>query len=268
MSPRSRNLVTAAAMLLVTAASAQSVYTLPDVCTSIISNSQSCGASNLAGATQADYTRFYSCFCQNPTLPGAAQSCLASVDGSQVIGRSTIQTLETFDTLCKELAITNPIQTQGLAPTPTQGPVNPNSQLCLSLANSLTSCGAPSLPSVTSANVASCLCGQNVNLSNMVMGCLNYLHTANPTQSSEIAFFTSGYCAAYATPGGSFGFGTSGPNGFTSQVPPLFASPTPNFNPTGPFQGQTSVPRSAASSLRITLGLVSFGVFGVVAMIL
>ncbi|KAK6542716.1 hypothetical protein TWF694_006659 [Orbilia ellipsospora] len=244
----------------------ENLYNLPSQCSSVVQMATSCGVTNLNLNDQNASNNFYSCFCLNSGLSAAAQQCISGIDQSQLVGQTTIQTVNTLNTLCQEIAISNPQNGNpaitNYVPTPTfYGNVNPNSQECQSLANSITSCGAPNIPAVTSVGVAGCLCQQSVNLSNMAAACLGYLRTANPSQSSGLAFFTSNYCNIYATPGNNIGFNTNG----------IFGQPTPFVNPTGNNIinfGQTSVPRSSASSVRITLVSLFFGVFGAVAMTL
>ncbi|KAF3903550.1 hypothetical protein AA313_de0201990 [Arthrobotrys entomopaga] len=243
----------------------ENLYNLPGQCSNVVQMATSCGVTNLNLNDQNASNNFYSCFCLNSGLSAAAQQCISGIDQSQLVGQTTIQTINTLNTLCQEIAISNPQNGNpaitNYVPTPTfYGNVNPNSQECASLSNSITSCGAQNIPAVTSINVAGCLCQPSVNLSNMAAACLNYLRTANPPQSSGLAFFTSNYCNIFATPGNNVGNN----NG-------IFGQPTPFVNPTGNNIinfGQTGIPRNSASSHQITLASLFFGVFGAIVMIL
>ncbi|EPS39105.1 hypothetical protein H072_7132 [Dactylellina haptotyla CBS 200.50] len=246
---------------------------LPDVCNSVVTMATNCGVTTLNFNDQNAENRFFSCFCQNPSLNQAAQQCLQGIDRGQLVGQSTVSTLNTLDTICKQLAIQNPQNGNptvnlGINPTPTNFNNNNNGgdvQVCNQLANSITSCGAPNIPAVTSINVANCLCQPNVNLSNMAAGCLGYLRTANPAQSSALQFFTNNYCGIYTNPNaGSFGYSTPG-NYFGPQPTSYFGNyPSQtiiNF-------GQTSVPRSGASSTRLALSSIFVGAFGLLVVVL
>ncbi|KAK6354878.1 hypothetical protein TWF696_004009 [Orbilia brochopaga] len=260
------NLV-AAGLLFAAVASAQNGYAVPDTCNSVLTSANSCGGTNLNINDRNAANRFYSCYCQNQSLQQSSQSCLSQIDRSQLIGQSTVRTIDTLSTLCQELGLTN---LGGGNPTVTQAPgqsfipnQDPNAQQCLSLAATINSCGAPNLPAVTSTNVASCLCnnGQNVNFSNLARGCLNYLRTANPTQSASMALFTSGYCQAYAGQGNNNNNNNN--NGFNTPFPPFPTQTGINFNSANPFD-QTSRPNSG-SSVRLALSSVIVVAFGVVA---
>ncbi|KAF3907972.1 hypothetical protein ABW21_db0209099 [Orbilia brochopaga] len=267
--------IVAAGLLFAAAASAQNGYAVPDTCNQVLTSANQCGGTNLNINDRTAASRFYSCYCQNQSLMQSSQSCLSQVDRSQLIGQSTVRTVDTLTTLCQELGLTN---LAGGNPTVTQAPgqpfspnTDPNAQQCLSLAATINSCGAPSLPAVTSTQVAQCLCnnGNNVNFSNLARGCLNYLHTANPTQSASMALFTGGYCQAYAGLQGNNNNNNNNNNGnnngFNNGVNPPFPSQTGiNFNSANPFD-QT---RNSAGSLRLALSSALVVAFGVVAVAL
>ncbi|KAJ6261280.1 hypothetical protein Dda_3949 [Drechslerella dactyloides] len=268
------NLVAAAGLLFAVAASAQNGYAVPDTCNQVLTSANTCGGTNLNINDRNAANRFYSCYCQNQSLRQSSQQCLSQVDRAQLIGQSTVRTIDTLDTLCQELGLTN---LGGGNPTITQAPGqsfipnnDPNAQQCLSLASSINSCGAPSLPAVTSANVATCLCqnNQNINFSNLARGCLNYLRTANPTQSASMALFTGGYCQAYARIGDNNNGNGNNNNGFfsTPGQPNFPAQTGVNFNTNNPFDPNARP--NSAGSVRLALSSIVLVAFGAVAVAL
>ncbi|KAK6505890.1 hypothetical protein TWF481_007779 [Arthrobotrys musiformis] len=247
----------AVTFLLVAATSAQSAPPIP--CNVVLETFSDCGGSILSDSSpRADFEAFNKCFCLDPSYPVVAQECLNQLDPNDPFGRSTgsaIQQSEQFCATVAQLLANGGGGGGGASPTSISTPSgtsDPAASACLPLDSALIACSATAAPALTSANIASCLCGANVE--DGLGACFNYLATAEPAIASGLSVLNGGYCDAYA----------SGPE----TEPTIGPTQTQQTGGDGTSTGASAATSSGAASTLQPFAFALFSVFSIFAITL